>query len=572
MDRITSSLLAEFTSDFDITSLPEDKAFEQFTSYISVRRHHGEFFDPSDISVGSGSDTGIDAIAIIVNGTLITDSESFSELANNSGTLDVAFIFVQSERSSSFDSAKIGTFAFGVQDFFNDTPVLPRNSAINEANEIMAAIYAQSSKFKRRNPSCRLYYITTGKWVGDKTLEARRATAKDDIFNTGLFSDVEFQCIGAEGIQKLYSQTKNAIAREFTFKDRIEIPTISGVTQAYLGFLPASEFVSLIKDEDGEITRSIFYDNVRDWQNYNSVNSEIKITLESDDRSRFVLMNNGVTIIARSLSSVTSRFHIEDFQIVNGCQTSHVLFDQQDALDDTVTVPLRLIVTQDESVIEATIKATNRQTGVSNEQFFAMTDFAKQLELYFQSFDDGRKLFYERRSRQYDREALEKTRIVTHKNLVRSFASMFMNEPHRTTRNYASLANQVGKDIFIDGHKLDPYYVSAVALYRLEYAFRSQRLDPKFKPARYHILLATRLIAADEKIPAMNSKDMERYCRIIIDLLWSSGKAETLFDQAADAVTIVAEGNFHRDNIRTQPFTEGLIRHCRSAKKVSGQI
>jgi hypothetical protein len=34
-----------------------------------------------------------------------------------------------------------------------------------------------------------------------------------------------------------------------------------------------------------------------------------------------------------------SKFVIEDFQIVNGCQTSHVLFDNRDKLDESVLVP-----------------------------------------------------------------------------------------------------------------------------------------------------------------------------------------------------------------------------------------
>src|SRR5262249_47218369 len=159
--------------------------------------------------------------------------------------------------------------------------------------------------------------------------------------------------------------------------------------------------------------------------------------LDSDHKSRFVLMNNGVTVIARSVRHAGARFTIEDFQIVNGCQTSHALFNAKDNLDDTVTVPLRLIVTEDEQVIESIIHATNRQTEVKREQFYAVTDFAKDLEEYCQTFPEDHRLFYERRSRQYDRFLIEKTRIVTPSNLIRAFAAMFIGEPHRTTRSYA---------------------------------------------------------------------------------------------------------------------------------------
>jgi hypothetical protein len=319
----------------------------------------------------------------------------------------------------------------------------------------------------------------------------------------------------------------------------------------------------IIQDEDGEILRSIFYDNVRDWQGANPVNSEIARTLDSDHKSRFVLMNNGVTIIARSMRHAGSRFTIEDFQIVNGCQTSHAIFNARENLDETVTIPLRLIATEDERVIESIIRATNRQTEVKREQFYAVTDFAKNLEEYCQAFPEEYKLFYERRSRQYDRLLIEKTRIVTPSNLIRAFAAMFIGEPHRTTRNYARIADQVGMEVFAEGHRLEPYYAAGFALYKLDYLFRNQRLDAKYKPARYHMLLAVRLLANNAPLPQMNAREMERHCKVITDKLWDTNEADRLFSSAAAIIDDVAQGNFARDGIRVQQFTEQMVTRCR---------
>jgi hypothetical protein len=303
---------------------------------------------------------------------------------------------------------------------------------------------------------------------------------------------------------------------------------------------------------------------VRDWQGENAVNMEIGGTLTSDHKSRFALMNNGVTVIARNLQLTGNKFHIEDFQIVNGCQTSHVLFNQRDHVDGTVMIPIRLIGTQDEGVVESIIRATNRQTEVRAEQFFAVTEFAKQLEAYFQTFPNGRKLFYERRSRQYDRLDIERTRIVTPRNMIRAFASMFLNEPDRTTRNYARLLDRIGKDIFAEGHRTEPYYVAAFSLYKLEYVFRAARLDPKYKPSRYHVLLAARLLANPQPMPKMNAREMEKYCKVITDILWDADSSDTLFAKAAAAVENVAGRDLSGDNVRTQKFNEDLIKHLKA--------
>ena len=125
MDRITKSLLDEFSREAQIAGLQEDKRFEHFAAYLAVGRHFSETFDTHDVVTGEGADTGIDAVGIVVNGTLVNDEELVAELAEANGYLDVTFIFVQAERSASFDSSKIGQFGFGVVDFFSESPKLP---------------------------------------------------------------------------------------------------------------------------------------------------------------------------------------------------------------------------------------------------------------------------------------------------------------------------------------------------------------------------------------------------------------------------------------------------------------
>ncbi|MDP2673508.1 MAG: AIPR family protein [Dehalococcoidia bacterium] len=560
MDRVSESLLHEFSEEHGILTRPEEERFEHFAASITVQRHYSETFDTDEIVTGAGGDTGIDAVAILVNGSLITDIETVEEQADTAGNLDVTFVFVQAERSSSFDGAKIGNFGFGVLDFFKETPSLQRNDRITEAAAIMAAIYKQSSKFKRGNPVCRLYYVTTGKWVEDPTLETRRRAVVNDLKETGLFREADFVPVDADGLQRLYRQTKNAIAREFNFVNRTVIPDVPGVKEAYLGFLPATDFVKLIQDDGGEIISGLFYDNVRDWLDSNPVNDEIRVTLGSEARARFVLMNNGITIIARNLQPTGNKFLIEDFSIVNGCQTSHVLFGERDQLDESVMVPIRLIGTQDENIINGIIRATNRQTEVKAEQFYALQEFSKTLELFCQAFTDAQhKLYYERRTRQYHRLPIEKTRIVTPANMIKAYAAMFLAEPHRTTRNYAALKAKVGTEIFVQGHRMEPYYAAAYALYKLEFLFRTGRLEAKYKPARFHILLAARSLANPDRLPPANSHEMERYCKTIMAILWDPTKADELIITAAKVVDSVAAGNFHRDNIRTEPFTKKVV-------------
>jgi AIPR protein len=558
MDKITGALLGEFTKEFGIAELEENARFERFAAYLTVRRHYSETaFDSADLVVaGGGNDTGIDAIAIIVNNNLITDIDSVNELIEINGYLDASFVFIQAERSSGFDSAKIGQFGYGVKDFFGEGK-LKQNEEIRAAVEIMNAIFAQAGKFKKGNPTCYLYYVTTGKWQNDQNLKARADTEVADLTATGNFRAVEFIAVGADQIQKLYSQTKNAIQREFMFPQRTVIQDIANVKEAHLGYMIAKDFLKLVCDENGEIMKNLFYENVRDWTGYNQINGEIRSTLLSANRDRFVLMNNGATIIAKSLQTTGHKFTMGDFQIVNGCQTSHVLRDNADLLTEAVRIPVRIICTADEAVMESIITATNRQTEITVDQFFALKPFAKKLELYFRAFDGDKQLFYERRTHQYDSQDIPKSRIVVHQNLVRATGAMFLGEPHRTTRNYKALSEQVGKNFFSDGDRTEPYYVAAFAAHRLEPLFRNKKLPAIYKAGRYHILLAARLLMDKVPLPQMNANQMAKRCEAMIDQLWNN--ADDILLAGAEIVDKVATSNWNRDHIRTQPITDGIF-------------
>jgi hypothetical protein len=101
MDRITTSILEEFSKENELGKLDESDRFEHLAAFLAIRRHFSRALDTTDIVVGKGGDTGVDAIAIIVNGALITDVDQVQEMLNQNAYLEATFIFVQAERSAS---------------------------------------------------------------------------------------------------------------------------------------------------------------------------------------------------------------------------------------------------------------------------------------------------------------------------------------------------------------------------------------------------------------------------------------------------------------------------------------
>jgi hypothetical protein len=572
MDRVTKAYLDTFRSEQSLVEESEDKLFEYFADYCVVSEVYEEEFDTLDVHVGGSGDLGLDGVAIVVNGVLITTVEEAEDLLALNSFLDVKFVFVQAKTTSGFSGEQISTFFDGVDEFFSETPTLPCSDQIKSLRSIMSWIYSHSVKFTRQKPAVELSYVTTGKWTGDAHLIAKIAKRKESLSRTGLFSEVAFTPMGADEIQTSYQRSKNNATIEFTFSNKVLLPEINGVAESYLGVLPAKEYLSLIVDGTGNIRKPLFYDNVRDFQGDNAVNSEIRQTLsDAAGQQRFAVLNNGVTLVTRGLRSTGNKFVVTDYQIVNGCQTSHVLYNARTSLTDELHVPLKVISTEDEEIINAIIAATNRQTEVTADDLFASTSFQKKLESLYAAYPDKKKLFYERRSKQFSSTSnIEKVRIIGKTQQMRTFAAMFLDEPHRAARYLSDLRSQVGKTIFHDGHKLEPYYASAYGHYKLEFLFRNSSLPVYYKPARYHLLMAFRYIVAGADMPALTANKIESYANKISSALWVDSRAVEGFKSAIEAVDQALNGAAcTRDIVKTQPFTSAVRRAARALASTS---
>ncbi|HEY6736559.1 MAG TPA: AIPR family protein [Candidatus Saccharimonadia bacterium] len=476
--------------------------------------------------------------------------------------LDVSFVFIQAKTTGNFNGAEMAAFIDGVKLFFDDEVSVPMNEEIIAARAVMNAVYENGAKFGKGKPTCRLYYVTTGKWTNEPFLAEKINARVRELESTNLFANVTHTPWGADELHTAYQRSKNNVTAEFIFDNKVVLPEINGVSQAYLGVLPVSQFLSIITDDSDGIRKALFYDNIRDFQDYNDVNKDIQETLANKEaHQRFAVLNNGVTIVARELDAVGNKFTMTDYQIVNGCQTSHVIYDERAKLGDGIFVPVKIIVTEDEDLTSAVIRATNRQTEVTAEDLYALSAFQKKLEDLYASYPPKKRLYYERRLRQYNSAEIEKVRVITKQQQIRAFAAMFLDDPHRASRYYADLKALVPERIFNETHKPDPYYISAYGYYKLEFFFRNGSLPSIYKPARYHILMAFRYICGGPDMPALSANKMESYCNKIATRLWDDKAVLNDFSKAIEAVDAAANGApITRDSVKTQSFTDAVKR------------
>ncbi|MFP6325228.1 MULTISPECIES: AIPR family protein [Bacillus amyloliquefaciens group] len=570
MDRITKSLMMDFSSVMEMSSKDQSKLFENFSCYSIISKIHNEKFELEDIVGGEGGDCGIDGIGIIVSGIMINTIEEIEDLLDRSGNIsEVKFIIIQAKTSSSFNGADMLNFGDGVLDFFAEEPQLVRNDFIKKKAEIVEFIIDKAARINKM--IIELFYVTTGQWLNDVNLTAKINKIVGDIKALNLFKQIKFNPVGANEIQKYYRQSKEKVSATINFPNRVVMPDIKGINESYTGTLNLTEYLKLIEDELGNIRRSVFYDNVRDYQGENDVNESISSTLRSNNSDRLAVLNNGVTIVAKKVSVARHDFTLEDYQIVNGCQTSHVIYYNKDNIDNEKTnLPVKIIITEDEEVISDIIIANNSQTEVKKEELMALSDFQKKLELFYNSIEESkRKLFYERRSKQYDAVPnTEKVRIVTISSQIKSFASMYLDRPNLASRFYGKLLEQLSESAFVANHQPMPYYTSAFALYKLEFYFRNKSLDSRFRKFRFHMLMMLKYFVNNENTPNMDSKKINRYCENINKVLYGSN-ALNIFKKLTDIIEDTVEDIGDTEITKKQSLNAILIEKVTELRKMT---
>lgn len=530
--------LQNFRDQYALRALSEATLFELMINMCVICRLTTSQFDFFEINVGGDGEVGIDGIAILINDIVITDIEDAKEILSKSKAIEVKYIFIQSKTSDKIELGDVLKFLTAVKLFFSERNGFDRSEKINYYKTISDMILLNASKINK-NPECEMYYVYTGNLDSDSNINAARDETINSLKATNYFSNIKFDLWNSKKILSIYKEINNKIERDVLFEKNYPLAPIKNVNQAYIGVMTCNEYMKLITDEDGNLYKSLFYDNVRDFQGMNPVNKEIASTLiEVENQDRFAILNNGITIVAKRVNQVGPKFKLVDYQIVNGCQTSHVLYIHKNKVNDETYLPIKLIVTEDPEVTNQIIKATNRQTNINVEAFEALKSFHKNLEQLYETLRSAhkRKLYYERRSKQYDNSEVKRHQIVTIPLQINTVISMFYNEPHSTHRYYAELLKAYKDRIFKEDHDLLPYYASAYALNSVDSMLSNNTVDYDYRFMRYHLIMVFRILINGHDIPPFNARAMKGYCDRLIKVLDDDTICQPCFVKAMDII------------------------------------
>lgn len=564
MNVVIESFLKNHINEYELEFDPQ-KSFEHLINYIILRNLTSRHFDPEIIGTDDG-EVGIDGFAIVINDTIVTSLDE-AEGIFNSKTKDISvdYVFTQSKTSESFEGDKISLFLLAVKNFFGpQSERIKMNDKMDELARVSDYIFENAYKLNP-NPICSMYYASNGVWTDAPALKSIVSQYVKELEDLHLFSEVSFVPFDQKRIINAYRQIRNSVKKQIYIDQSATIPAIQNVEEAYVGIVKCKEFIELISDSDGRLMVNLFEDNVRYFQGYNTVNLEIADTLSDPELQKgFALLNNGVTVVAKEIRRTGNTYTLSDFQIVNGCQTSFMLYNNRKSIADGTTMIMKLVATKDNELTGNIVKATNRQTPVQTEAFETLREFHRNLEQAYASYDADFRLYYERRSKQYDAVDINKNKIISFPVQIYCYVAMFLGEPQSTHRYYGEILEANSKRMFREDDILQQYCISAIYLSCVEKWLKEHHKE-KYKPFKYHIVLLMRCLVDNTRLPRANSNNMNKLCKKLYNALKD---AEVFQDTISKAIQAIDQTCYNmkerihepKNYPRSRDFTKEMIR------------
>ena len=546
MDRIIKGYVRNFSQQFGLDyseSIVAD-LFEDFTTYCLVSdKLINDTLDYNEIiSTNTKKYKGVDNIAFIISGKIISNIKELEEIFENSGYVDILLVATQSKTSESFNNSEIANLLDTFLDFLNENPTYPLTMEAESLHDMLMYILDNMAKINKFDTE--IYYATTGQYNNDNVIEATIKNKKNLIYKKGIFKNgiVNIKIIDKNDLMKLFDKINRPSKAEFTFQEKTSISFEDGnIKESYFGLLSFKEYRKILIDEENDKIRNLFYDNVRDNLGDNEVNNDIDKTLKDKEFDYFPLLNNGVTIVAEKNLGSGNKFILENFQIVNGCQTSNKLYENRsiDGLENLL-IPIKLIITNDEVLKNKITIATNNQTEIKEEQLVALTEFQKGLEEYYNLMSNEKpiKLYYERRANQYaGNTSIMKKSIVDLREQIKTFVAIFYEEPHNSSGYFGKIFKEYSKKLFVLAHSYEPYYMCGLMQYVFKDFINKKQIDRKYNKARYHLFMIYRKIVEEETFKEtllVQGKKIRKYSDSIINTLIDTEHALENFNKSIE--------------------------------------
>ncbi len=508
---------------------------------------------------GGGDDGGIDGFFIFLNDNLILEKEINKDEIKKNPVIDL--FIIQSTESKSFSEEVFDKLSDTISSIFDLTKDMEQlknfyNVSVIEKAGIFRDIYTGlASKYPKIN--IYFFYATKGNTTSIHAKVKNKAKKIEDKTKK-LFggSNVGVKFFGARELLEL-SRTEKTYTLQLEFTE-----SFSKGKNDYVILCDLINYYNFVTDDLKNLRKYIFESNVRDYQGEVEVNKDIKKTLESEKKTDFWWLNNGITLIAKKASVAGKTITLDDVQIVNGLQTTRCIYDYLHTKKDLTkekdknSLLVKIIITEDIAVRDNIIKATNFQTRIPDTQLRATDVMQRDLEDFFKK--DG--WYYDRRKNYYKNIGKPADKIIGIPYLAQSITAILLKEPHIARGRPTSIIKRDDdyKRVFNPSVDLPVYLNIAKVMKKIEDYLRNK--DGKFTVPektnfRFHVAMITimRVIKKkDYQIEDLINLDIKKINKSI-----TNNTIKFVLDSASKF--LASQGGTLDSIAKSKPFVDNIL-------------
>ncbi len=497
-----------FVQKFDIDKEEIDFAdlFEMFSNYVIISNELGEDIDEFN-SISTGKAKGIDGIGIIINDKLVKDLSDLESFNKNIKINSLKYCFIQSTTKKSFSEEKFQAYVDSIVDF------LLNKLEISPFSDIHKKLFSDYINNIQSTPIISIYFTSakTKHNLKEEFLESqkRKVMSREDLENRFNLDNIYF--LQKDELKKLFEKIETFHKVEIEVEEYFQLNEKEKIPISVITSIKFKEFKKLILTTNNNLRDSLFVENPRSFLRETNVNKDIRKTLEDSNlRNYFIFFNNGLTILCNKIEKhpvKRNTFVLYYPRIINGCQTTHVLYEfYKENVDkaDGVEIMLKVIATDDSKLKTDIIYSTNNQNPISKD-LLSLNEFHKDLEEYFIG-QESLNLHYERLRGQYAHINPPYIKIDKEK-IAKIYISVFLREPHKMKSQALreiEKYEQKGKIFNVEENKnknevLEKYYYCGVLNYWLEKFQIEKVIELKSQTEDMHLLLSVDLLLPKTK-------------------------------------------------------------------------
>ncbi|HIV59098.1 MAG TPA: AIPR family protein [Candidatus Stackebrandtia faecavium] len=560
MDSVVRQLMMEFSLRRELGKLAEPQQFEVFVAHCVLSQHTYSDFKAEDFCTGGSHDGGIDGYAIVLNNQLYRHPEDLERQLATMTDASPTVVITQAKTSAKMERSVVADLRVRTEAILRTEEILLNASNIEPLRECLRVMQDKSECLSDEGARLAVVYANTSQAANAEILhEAERAA--EALSGTGIIGEAVFQCLGRDELRRLSDQAQWSAKAKLTFSTQYEAPAASGVTKAFNGMVPAQALVTALSDDDNVLDHRLFAENIREFQPEETVNDEIRETLKDPQRRlRFGILNKGVTIVARRLQVRPGTPAVMwDFQVVDGCQTCHVLSESWNRLGD-VSVKVQLLECEDDDIIDEIVTATNRQTVIPKVYFRNRDNLIRRLEIYYRHQEGtGRTLRFARRPSPGTGGL--RNGVVGMSEQLRAYIAMFGPKP--PSNGHRDLDNKF-RTLFKHA-TVEEFYAAAAALYRWDWLVHNRRVAKRYRPLGYQ---AVAVLGVVYGVRPLNGSDKAKRRRLeqLEKVTWSDGGWDQMaieIQQVLDDALITYGSDEPKTAAASLKFGETVLTHAK---------